>query len=257
MLSQFQQFKNLHNQNEPFLLSNVWNVQSAIISEKSGFKSIGTSSAAIAHSLGYEDGENMSFNDYLFIIERIKKSVTIPVTVDLEAGYGTDEETIISNISKLAKLGIAGINIEDSIVKNGTRTLVNAIEFSKKLTIISKTLKTKKIELFINVRTDTFLLNCDNVMSETLKRIKLYEQSNIDGIFLPCITNENDIKTIADNTDLPINVMCMPELPNFDILKYAGVKRISMGNFVNDYIYKNMTPIFEKIVKEKSFNCLF
>jgi 2-methylisocitrate lyase-like PEP mutase family enzyme len=257
MISQFQKFKNLHNQNEPFILSNVWNAQSAKISENLGFKSIGTSSAAIAHSLGYEDGENMPFDEYLFIIQRIKKSVTIPVSVDLEAGYGTDEEIIISNISKLAKLGVVGINIEDSIFKNGTRTLENEIVFSEKLNVISNYIKTKNIEMFINVRTDTFLLNCDNVMIETLKRIKLYEQSNIDGIFLPCITNENDIKKIAKNTSLPINVMCMPELPNFDVLKDAGVKRISMGNFVNDFIYKNMTQISEKIIKEKSFNCLF
>jgi 2-methylisocitrate lyase-like PEP mutase family enzyme len=257
MISHFQQFNNLHNQNEPFLLSNVWNAQSAKISEKLGFKSVGTSSAAIAHSLGYEDGENMPFDEYLFIIERIKKSVSIPVSVDLESGYGNDEKTIISNVSKLENLGVVGINIEDSIVKDNIRTLENEIVFSEKLNIISNYIKTNNIEMFINVRTDTFLLNCDNLLNETLKRIKLYEQCKIDGIFLPCITNENDIKTIVENTKLPINVMCMPELPNFDILKSIGVKRISMGNFVNDYIYKNMTQISEKIITEKSFNCLF
>jgi 2-methylisocitrate lyase-like PEP mutase family enzyme len=257
MLSQFQQFKNLHYQNEPFLLSNVWNAQSAKISEKLGFKSIGTSSAAIAHSLGYEDGENMPFDEYLFIIERIKKSVSIPVSVDLETGYGNDEKTITSNISKLVNLGIIGINIEDSVVNNGIRTLENEFVFSEKLNMIKHYIQSNTIEMFINVRTDTFLLNCDNVVNETLKRIELYAQSNIDGIFLPCITNENDIKTIVENTKLPINVMCMPELPNFDILKSIGVKRISMGNFVNDYTYKNMTQISEKIISEKSFNCLF
>ena len=257
MISQFQKFKDLHNQNEPFLLCNVWNAQSAKISEKLGFKSIGTSSAAIAHSLGYEDGENMPFTDYLFIIENIKKSVTIPLTVDLESGYGNDEKTIISNISRLANLGIVGINIEDSIVKDNIRTLENEILFSKKLNIISNYIKTNNIEMFVNVRTDTFLLNCENVISETIKRIKLYEQSNIDGLFLPCITNQNDIKTIVENTKLPVNVMCMPELPNFDLLKSVGVKRISMGNFINDYIYKNMEQVSAKIIEEKSFNSLF
>lgn len=257
MISHFKNFKNLHNQSEPFLLSNVWNAQSAIISEKLGFESVGTSSVAIAHSLGYEDGENMLFKDYLFVIENIKKSITIPLSVDLESGYGNDEKTIISNISTLANLGVIGINIEDSIVKNNIRTLENEIIFSKKLNLISTYIKTNKIEMFINVRIDTFLLNCDNVINETLKRIKLYEQYNIDGIFLPCITSQNDIVEIARNTKLPINVMCMPELPNFDILKSAGVKRISMGNFLNNYIYKNMTQISEKIIKERSFDCLF
>ena len=257
MISQFQEFKDLHYQNDPLLLSNVWNAQSAKISEKLGFKSLGTSSAAIAHSLGYEDGENMPFSDYLFVIENIKKSITIPLTVDLESGYGNDEEIIISNISKLANLGVVGINIEDSIVKDNIRTLENEIVFSEKLNIVSNYIKTNNFEMFLNVRTDTFLLNCENVMSETLKRIKLYEQCKIDGIFLPCITNQNQIKEIVENTKLPINVMCMPELPNFDILKFVGVKRISMGNFVNNYIYKNMEQISEKILDEKSFNSLF
>jgi 2-methylisocitrate lyase-like PEP mutase family enzyme len=137
MLSQYQKFNELHNQDEPLLLGNVWNAQSAKISEKLGFKSVGTSSAAIAHSLGYEDGENMPFSYYLFIIENIKKSVTIPLSVDLEAGYGNDEKTIISNILKLSNLGIVGINIEDSIVKDNLRTLENEIVFSKKLSIIN------------------------------------------------------------------------------------------------------------------------
>lgn len=257
MISQFQKFKDLHFQNEPFLLSNVWNAQSAKISEKLGFKSVGTSSAAIAHSLGYEDGENMAFSDYFFIIENIKKSIVIPLSVDLESGYGNDEKSIISNISKLANLGVVGINIEDSVVKGNIRSLENEIVFSEKLNVISNYIKKNNIEMFINVRTDTFLLNCENVMSETLKRIELYEKFNIDGIFLPCITNQNEIKEIVQNTKLPINVMCMPELPNFDILKSIGVKRISMGNFINDYIYKNMAQISEKIVNEKSFNSLF
>ena len=239
------------------LLSNVWNAQSAKISEKLGFKSVGTSSAAIAHSLGYEDGENMPFSDYLFIIENIKKAISIPLSVDLEAGYGSDEKTLTSNISKLASIGIVGINIEDSIVKDNIRTLENELVFSEKLNIISNYIKTNNIEMFVNVRTDTFLLNCENVMSETLKRIKLYEKFNIDGIFLPCITNQNQIKEIVQNTKLPINVMCMPELPNFDLLKSVGVKRISMGNFINDYIYKNMEQVSARIIEEKSFNDLF
>lgn len=199
----------------------------------------------------------MPFSDYLFIIENIIKSTTIPLSVDLESGYGNDEKTIISNISKLANLGVVGINIEDSIVKENIRSLENEIIFSEKLNIIYNFIKKNNIEMFVNVRTDTFLLNCENVMDETLKRIKLYEQFNIDGIFIPCITNPNDIKKIVANTKLPINVMCMPELPNFDILKSIGVKRISLGNFINDYIYKTMEQISETIVNEKSFNCLF
>lgn len=81
-------FKELHKSNEPLLLGNVWNPQSAKAYEKLGYKALATSSSAVAHSLGYEDGENMTFDEYLYIIERILRSISIPLTVDLESGYG-------------------------------------------------------------------------------------------------------------------------------------------------------------------------
>jgi 2-methylisocitrate lyase-like PEP mutase family enzyme len=96
------------------------------------------------------------------------------------------------------------------------------------------------MELFINVRCDAFLLNLPDTWNEAIKRIRLYENAGIDGIFLPCITNETDIKKVVEITKLPLNVMCMPDLPDFKRLQELGVKRISMGNFVNGHIYKQM-----------------
>jgi 2-methylisocitrate lyase-like PEP mutase family enzyme len=90
-----------------------------------------------------------------------------------------------------------------------------------------------------------------------MKRIKLYETAGIDGIFLPCITNETDIRKVTENTKLPLNVMCMPDLPGFDRLQDLGVKRISMGNFVNGHIYKQMETGIKEIVASESFSSLF
>lgn len=88
-MTNIQVFKELLHQNEePLLLGNVWNPQSTKVYEKLGYKALATSSSAVAHSLGYEDGENMTFGEYLYIVERILKSVSIPLTVDLEGGYG-------------------------------------------------------------------------------------------------------------------------------------------------------------------------
>ena len=100
-------------------------------------------------------------------------------------------------------------------------------------------------------------MNNPNALQIATERIKQFEQAGADGIFLPCITKENDISTIILQTKLPLNVMCMPELPNFETLEKLGVKRISMGNFLNGYAYTSLENVTTKILSEQSFNALF
>ncbi len=257
MNNSFQLFKELHTLSEPLLIGNVWNVQSAKVFEKLNFKAIATSSAAVADTLGYADGEQMPFDEYLFIIKRIKASTTLPLSVDLEAGYGKTVEEIAGRIRHLHALGIAGINIEDSIVKNGERKIVDAKDFANKLGDMIQIIKADHIELFVNVRCDAFLLGLNNAREEAINRIKLYETTGVHGIFLPCITNTDDIRATVTSTSLPVNVMCMPQLPDFNQLKELGVKRISMGNFVNGVTYSKMEALCGKVVSEQSFSCLF
>lgn len=256
-MTNIQIFKELHQNDEPLLLGNVWNPQSAKVYEKLGYQALATSSSAVAHSLGYEDGENMTFDEYLYMTGRILKSISIPLTVDLEGGYGKTVDAVVSNISKLAEIGVVGINIEDSFIAEGTRKIADKEVFFEKLKSIVSKLKEEKIEMFINVRTDTFLLGLENPVEETLQRIKLFEEAKVDGIFVPCITAENDIETIVKSTKTPVNVMAMPELPDFKTLQNLGVKRISSGNFLNGYIYKNLEEKGREIMQEQSFLPIF
>lgn len=256
-MTNIQIFKELHQNNEPLLLGNVWNPQSAKVYEKLGYQALATSSSAVAHSLGYEDGENMTFDEYLYMVGRILKSISIPLTVDLEGGYGKAVDAVVSNISKLAEIGVVGINIEDSFIVEGSRKIaVKEVFFEKLKSIITK-LKEDNVEMFINVRTDTFLLGLENPVEETLQRIKLFEEAKVDGIFVPCITAENDIETIVKSTEIPVNVMAMPELPDFKTLQNLGVKRISSGNFLNGYIYKNLEEKGREIMQKQSFSPIF
>ncbi len=256
-MTNYKRFYDLHFQAEPLILGNVWNAQSAKIYESLNFKAIGTSSAAIAKTLGYNDGEEMPFDNLLFMVDKISKATNLPLTVDLEAGYGHTAAEIITNILKIHKLGVAGINLEDSEVTDGIRQLKDANEFSALLSAITNKLKELNAELFINVRTDTFLLNISDKLDETKRRITLYEQTNAKGIFLPCITNPTDIETIITFTKLPVNVMCMPELPNFEVLTRMGVKRISMGHFLNEYSYSSLETVNKNIIQYQSFQPLF
>ncbi len=250
------EFKKLHNQNSPLIICNVWDVASAKKAEKLNFQAIGTSSSAIAEMLGYEDGEKMTFSELEYIVKRITTSINIPLSVDLEAGYSRNPLKIANHIKRLVNLGVVGINLEDSIVDK-KRTFVKSKDFEKTLLIITNQLKKENINIFINVRTDAFLLRHPNPIEETKRRIKLYEKSGISGVFVPCIEKEKDIKTIVESTTLPVNVMCMPNLPNFEKLQELGVKRISMGNFLFDNIYNKFEKVLSSISSQKSFKSIF
>ncbi|MDM1346852.1 isocitrate lyase/PEP mutase family protein [Myroides marinus] len=250
------QFKDLHQSGTPFLLGNVWNVQSALVFERLGFKAIGTSSAAIAHSLGYQDGEDMPFEDMIFIVSHICKSTSIPLTVDIESGYGTTARAVFENIKQLYNLGVVGINIEDSYVKNEERMQKDKNEFYDFLKDIVWLLKQENIKMFINVRCDSFLLKPGEIgVKDAIERVLLYQTIDIDGIFLPGIVEVEDIKQVKKVLELPLNVMCLPNLPNFKAL--GEVERISIGNFQNDYIYNILLELNQEIIRKQSFKILF
>lgn len=251
------EFKELHQNNEILHIGNVWDLQSALMMEKSGYKVIGTSSLAIANSLGYEDGEEMSFEELYQVCKQIISKVKIPLSVDIEGGYSRDIKEIVKNIISLYEIGVVGINIEDSFVKNGERKILSKEEFAKLLKELKSSLLNKNINIFINVRTDNFIMGLNNPLKDTITRIKLYELNGADGIFVPCIVNIEDIKKIINATTLPINVMTMPTLDDFETLKNIGVKRVNQGAFIYNSFMGNFESKLHTINKENSFKSLF
>lgn len=256
-MTDFDNFHKLHHQPEPLLIANVWDAQSARVFEQLKFKAIATSSAAVAAAFGYGDGEQMSFDEYLFVVKRIKASTSVPLSVDLESGYAKTANDIASNIKKLHTAGVAGINLEDSTISAGGRKSEDAPVFADKLKTIVASLKSAAASIFINVRCDAFLLPMPEARNEAVKRVKLYEVTGVHGMFLPCITNEQDIQAVVTATKLPVSVMCMPGLPDFVKLKSLGVKRISMANFVNEALYKDLEKIASRILTDGDFSSLF
>lgn len=249
-------FKALHNQDKPLLIGNVWDVPSTKTAERLNFQAIGTSSSAIATLLGYNDGEEMEFSELEYFVKRIAVNSNLPLSVDLESGYGRKPKEIVNHIKRLAEIGVVGINIEDSIVHK-VRVLIDADDFAKTLTAIQEQLVNENIDIFLNVRTDTFMLLQGNVIEETTKRIQLYQNAGANGIFTPCIENKSDIEEIVKCTFLPINVMCMPNLPDFETLAELGVKRISMGNFLFDKMYGQFEETVQTVLSHQSFNSIF
>lgn len=256
-MSRISDFRKLHTGDEPFILGNVWDAKSAQLAEKAGCKAVGISGHAIAENLGYSDGENMRFEELLFIVNRIIKSVSVPVSVDIDGGYSRSAAKVRENIQKLMDMGAAGINIEDSVVKSGKRELVDAGTFSKIVTDIRKYLTEQKSKLFVNIRIDTYVVKHPSALEETLTRIKTYEEAGTDGVFVPLLTGEKEIQTVVQSTKLPLNVYLTSDTPTFTRLKGAGVKRISSGAAVHAQSYAKAQELYTAIVKNKHFHTLF
>lgn len=257
MKNRFDEFLALHHSNDLLHIGNVWNAQSAKVYEAQGFKAVGTSSAAVASSLGFSDGEEMAFEDYLFVVQRILASTNAMVTVDIEGGYGRTAEEISSNIKRLYEAGVSGINIEDSVVTNGERHITDVGEFAEKLQKTMGLLRKDDVKMFVNLRSDSFLLDMPGALKDALARIQVYQETGVHGLFFPCINKIGEIKQITAASKLPVNVMCIPELPSFDDLQKAGVKRVSDGPFLNMHIYKELEDTISKIRSEDSFASLF
>lgn len=255
--SNYQKFRQLHCTDKPLLLPNAWDAKSARVFEQNGFKAIATSSAAVANALGYEDGEQTPFDELFFVVTRIAASTGALLTVDIEGGFGTEVHTVCENIYRLAHLGVAGINIEDSVVEDGKRRLLEAREFATRIAKIKEYCRTHDVEIFINLRTDLYLLGVENRFEETMKRIGIYTDTGADGIFIPCLTDLSEMRELTSKTALPVNVMAMPNLPGFAELQDAGIRRISMGPFMFEYLAKQQAAACGRIEAEGNLNVLF
>lgn len=250
-------FKSMHQQSTPLLIGNVWDVASAQAVKQAGYQAMATSSAAVANMFGYTDGEGLSFAELRQLVARLVANCDLPLSVDLEAGYADEPTEIAANIITLANLGVMGINLEDSIVQHGERFLLDAEIFATKLTAITEKLTAAKIEMFINIRTDTFLLGYENAQTQTIHRGQRYARAGANGLFVPCIVQAQDITAIVEAVPLPLNVMCMQQLPAFDKLAGLGVKRISMGNFVHTQLQQQLFQILQTIRTQQSFSAVF
>lgn len=247
-ISKIQAFTNLHQLAAPLLLGNVWDAQTAILAEKAGFKALGSSSHAIAFTLGYADGEVLSFDELFFVVKRIVQSVKIPVSVDFEAGYSADPEQVATYVKQLADAGVVGINLEDGQVVDGKRVLGDSQLLVDKIKAIKKV-----TSIFINARADTYTTKHPAALEESIKRAKRYQEAGADGIFIPLIERPEDLKAFVEQVSLPLNVFTSPTLPTYEALAEIGVKRISHGAKQYDLLMKKSEQLFQDFAKTKDY----
>ena len=254
-MSKIKEFNALHTTHDILLLGNAWDLFSALTLEKVGFKAIGTTSWGIANSLGYADGENIDFKRHLAIIKSIADNVNIPVSADIEAGYGSDTKTILENVLKTADVGVAGINIEDSLKQqNGLRNINEHCALLNKMRTLLDNNGYK--DFFINARTDTYF-QLDQPFIETVTRAKAYVNSGASGVFIPGLTDYDEIRAITSAIEAPINLMSLPGLTNCQMLQQLGVKRFSFGNALSDKMISYLTNDALRIKETKDTAFLY
>ncbi|RNI39000.1 isocitrate lyase/phosphoenolpyruvate mutase family protein [Hanamia caeni] len=243
-------FYQLHHNSEILVLPNIWNPLGALLLQDLGFKAVATASASIACSNGYQDGEKYPFNELVLLLKRITQSVSIPVTADVERGYAKNNIELKENIKRLVDTGILGINFEDS--KHEEQKLVAKEEQAERIHLIKNTASEMGSSLFINARTDVFLkqnnLSKEEKLNEAIQRGKLYKSAGADGLYPIFLKEQQSIKSIIDEVQLPINILMLPGIPGFAALKEIGVARVSLGPGFLKYAINSMKDVANKLL---------
>ena len=225
-------FRRLHVPGDPLVIFNAWDAGSARAVAAAGAKAIGTGSWSVAAAHGFPDGEQLSLELAIANLERIVRAVELPVSIDLEAGYGPRPEDVSSSVTLAIRAGAIGINLEDGLDdEKGIRGLAEQVTRVRAARAAADSLD---VPLYINARTDYFLQaesarHDATLVAAAKERAAAYAAAGASGLFVPGIVKADQIRDICSSTALPVNVMFMPSLPPRAELARLGVARISHG----------------------------
>ncbi len=225
-------FRSLHKPGSPIILYNIWDAGSAKAVASSGAKALATGSAPVAMAQGFSDGEQMPLDIALGNIRRIIAAVDLPVTMDLEGGYGTETDMVAKTVSRAVATGIVGFNFEDQII--GGDGLYDINTQAARIKSARNAANLDSVSPFINARTDIFLkakpdTHNEAMLDDAIERAHAYEQAGADGFFAPGLADEKLIATLCEKINLPVNIIALPNVPPNDKLSALGVARISYG----------------------------
>jgi 2-methylisocitrate lyase-like PEP mutase family enzyme len=256
LVAKAERFRALHKGPNTMILPNAWDVISAKMFEECGCKAIGTTSAGIAMSLGYPDGQEIPFETMLSVIRNMVNAVDVPVSADIEAGYGKTTKEILHTIEQLIAAGVVGINLEDG-TGDMNSPIYDPIQQQEKISAIREYCDSIGFPLFINARTDIFWLNIgepESRIDEAIHRGKLYEEAGADCVFVPALKNLDEIKKLRDAVNCPINLLAVPGLPSIEELSEIGIERVSTGSSPFRASVSLLKQIGDEILNQRTFN---
>jgi 2-methylisocitrate lyase-like PEP mutase family enzyme len=225
-------FLALHHAPTTFILPNAWDVASEMIFALEGFKAIGTTSAGIAAALGYADGQEMTLTDNLQVVERIVNNTHLPVSADIESGYETSVDSVVSAARAVLSIGAVGLNFEDS-TGDPSIPLFDKVHQQEKINAMRAMSVAEGVHLVINARTDVYLVGDDDIkdLRSAIERGNAYKEAGADCIFVPDFGNLDraSITTLVDEINAPINIIAGLNTPTISELQDIGVARVSLG----------------------------
>ena len=256
-------FLKYHHDKEILVLLNSWDIGSSKLIEACGYKAIATTSMGIAASLGYPDCQVIQLSEMIEVITGVVNAVQVPVTVDIEAGYGNDLNEIIESVKKIIATGIVGINIEDSMDLNPV--LVDEMEFCERISAIRVLSDSMGFHLVINARTDSFYTSSGSTrekLSESIKRGNKYREAGADCIFVQPVSDKDTIATLVKEIHAPINILANPGIggggipPSVNELQDLGVARISLGSGLMKATLALIKKVADELSEKGTYNFL-
>ena len=222
----------LHHGPKILVLANAWDAISARIVEEIGFPAVATTSAGVAATLGYPDGQRVLREEMLEAVARIARAVQVPVTADMEAGYGTSPEEMAETALALVEAGAVGLNLEDVTGDDENSQVALGLQ-AEKISAIREASAAAGVPLVINARTDVYLMPigpAETRFERTVERLRAYAKAGADCVFAPAVKDAETIAKLVKAVEAPLNILLVPGAPNLNELEELGVARASIGS---------------------------
>jgi 2-methylisocitrate lyase-like PEP mutase family enzyme len=229
-----ERFRAMHHTGKVLLLPNAWDVASARMFEQAGVSAIATTSAGIAFSLGYPDGERISRGEMLSVVARIATRVALPVSADVETGYGDRPEDAAETAGELIEAGAVGLNLEDGRARDGGQNPLAELPLQlEKISAVREVASRLKVPLVLNARTDVYLREVGEAsdrFDEARRRLSAYRDGGADCLFVPGLRDLATIARLVSALGFPVNILGGPGSPSISDLEKVGVARVSLGS---------------------------
>lgn len=225
-------FTALHEASDILVLPNCWDAGSAKILADAGFPAIATTSAGIAFSHGYADGHNISREEMCAEVARCAAIIPVPLSADMEGGYGATPEDVAETVRQAIKAGAVGANIEDSIATNETPMLDEKVAIER-IRAGRKAADDAGISFVLNARTDLYLYHrgpaTPAMFNMAVSRANAYYAAGARSVFVPGVTDAELIERLVGAIEAPLNILAGPNSPSTAELQEMGVARVSIG----------------------------
>ena len=231
-------FRALHDAGV-LVLPNAWDAGSAVLIAQAGAQAIATTSGGIAWSAGQPDGQRLTRAEMTEHVRRIVTAVDLPVTADVEGGYGSGPEDVAATVEAVVPVGAVGLNLEDSRAPGGP--LFDPVAQAERLRAARSAADRAGLpELLINARTDVFLFGigaAEGRLADVLLRSSVYAEAGADSLFVPGLVDLEVLASLVQASPLPVNVMAGPGAPTVAEFESAGVRRVSVGTGISQAAY--------------------